>query len=180
MSKHLRTAIHFIPLFSLGAFLLSPVIRAQQLSLSRDNATVLVEPYAPNIVRVSISLRREDALAAPGYGIVATPTPTGWIAGSETSGDTLRSDRLVVTVSPQGPKWIPTGTRADIAKFFNGSTPGVDLSIRTHDNADLVRMQGWQMSIPNHKDGNADILYDRRPTDAPLFPGRRQLRFSTR
>ncbi|WP_353064395.1 glycoside hydrolase family 31 protein [Tunturibacter psychrotolerans] len=169
MFGHLRTAIHLIPLTCLGALLATPVARAQQLSLSRDNATVLVEPYAPNIVRVSISLRREDALAAPGYGIVATPAPTGWTAGSETSGDTLRSNRLVVTVSPQGPKWIPTGTRADIAKFFNGSTPGVGLSIRTRDNADLVRMQGWQMSVPNHKDGNADILYDRRPTDAPFF-----------
>src|ERR1700722_15257859 len=101
MYRHLRPAIHFIPLSCLCALIATPAIRAQQLSLSRDNATVLVEPYAPNIVRVSISLRREDALAAPGYGIVATPTPSGWIAGSETSGDTLRSDRLVVTVSPQ-------------------------------------------------------------------------------
>ncbi|WP_353071740.1 glycoside hydrolase family 31 protein [Tunturiibacter gelidiferens] len=169
MSRHLRTAVHFIPLSCLCALLATPVIRAQQLSLSRDNATVLVEPYAPNIVRVSISLRREDALAAPGYGIVATPAPTGWTAGSETSGDTLRSNRLVVTISSQGPKWVPTGTRADIAKFFNGSTPGVGLSIKTPDNADLVHMQGWQMSVPNHKDGNADILYDRRATDPPFF-----------
>ncbi len=169
MSRHLRTFIHFIPLFCLCAFLAPPLIRAQQLSLSRDNATVLVEPYAPNIVRVSISLRREDALAAPGYGIVATSVPAGWTAGSDTSGDTLRSNRLVVTVSPQGPKRVPTGTTADIAKFFNGSTPGVGLSIKTPDNLDLVRMQGWQMSVPNHKDGNADILYDRRPTDAPFF-----------
>ncbi|MBB5319421.1 glycoside hydrolase family 31 protein [Tunturibacter empetritectus] len=169
MSRHIRTAVHFIPLSCLCALLVTPVTRAQQLSLSRDNATVLVEPYAPNIVRVSISLRREDALAAPGYGIVATPAPTGWTAGSDTSGDTLRSNRLVVTVSPQGPKWVPTGTSADIAKFFNGSTPGVGLSIKTPNNADLVRMQGWQMSVPNHKDGNADILYDRRSTDAPFF-----------
>jgi alpha-D-xyloside xylohydrolase len=169
MSRQLRTAISFIPLSYLCAFLATPVTSAQQLSLSRDNATVLVEPYAPNIVRVSISLRREDALAAPGYGIVATPAPTGWTVGSETSGDTLRSNRLVVTVSPPGPKWVATGTNADIAKFFNGSTPGVGLAIKTADNADLVRMQGWQMSVPNHKDGNADILYDRRPTDPPFF-----------
>ena len=44
--------------------LLSPClgVSAQQLSLSRHEATVLVEPYAPNVVRVSLSLRREDAL----------------------------------------------------------------------------------------------------------------------
>ena len=44
---------------------------AQQLALARHEATVLVEPYAPNVVRVSMSLRREDALAGPGYGISA-------------------------------------------------------------------------------------------------------------
>jgi alpha-D-xyloside xylohydrolase len=169
MSKPHRIARLLIPLAGLSAVIAAPAIRAQHLSLSRDNATVLVEPYAPNIVRVSISLRREDALAAPGYGVIATPASTGWMVGSDTSGDILRSNRLVVTVSPQGPKWVPTGTSADIAKFFNGSTPGVGLSIKTPDDAELVRMQGWQMSIPNHKDGNADILYDRRPTDPPFF-----------
>ena len=169
MSQRRRIARLLIPLAGLSALIAAPVTYAQQLSLSRDNATVLVEPYAPNIVRVSISLRREDALAAPGYGVIAAPTSTGWTVGSDTSGDILRSNRVIVTVLPQGPKWVPTGTSADIAKFFNGSTPGVGISIKTADNADLVRMKGWQMSVPNHKDGNADILYDRRSTDAPFF-----------
>jgi len=87
MSKHRRIARILIPLAGLSALISTPVTRAQQLSLSRDNATVLVEPYAPNIVRVSISLRRDDALAAPGYGISASPIPTGWTVGSDTSGD---------------------------------------------------------------------------------------------
>jgi alpha-D-xyloside xylohydrolase len=147
----------------------SRIAMAQLLNLNRGDSTVLVEPYAPNIVRVSLSLRRDDALAAPGYGISATSSPTGWSAGKDKSGDVLRSPRMVVTVSPQGGKWTPTGTQADIAKFFNGSTPGVGLSIRTPEGASLLEMRGWQMSVPNHKDGNADILYDRRPTDPPFF-----------
>src|SRR5580658_661264 len=142
---------------------------AQQLILSRGDSTVLVEPYAPNIVRVSLSLRREDALAAPGYGITATPLPTGWVAEERNSGDVIRSSRIVVTVSPESGKWEPTGTQADIAKFFNGSTPSVGLSIKTPEGASLLELRGWQMSVPNHKDGNADILYDRRPTDPPFF-----------
>jgi alpha-D-xyloside xylohydrolase len=142
---------------------------AQQLSLSRQEATVLIEPYAPNVVRVSLSLRREDALAGPGYGISAKATGAGWVAETGSRGDVLRSARMVVTVSPEGKPWVPTGTQADIAKFFNGSTPGVGLSIRTPEGASLVDMRGWQMSVPNHKDGNADILYDRRSTDAPFF-----------
>ncbi len=30
-------------------------------------------------------------------------------------------------------------------------------------------MNGWQMSVPNYKDGNAQILNDRRPTDHDFF-----------
>jgi alpha-D-xyloside xylohydrolase len=153
----------------LSLLLSAAAAKAQQLNLTRGEATVLVEPYAPNVVRVSLSLRRDDALAAPGYGITAKPQPAAWQVEKKESGDILHSSRMVVTVSPEGGKWVPTGTQADIAKFFNGSTPGVGLSIKTPQGATLVQMQGWQMSVPNHKDGNADILYDRRPTDPPFF-----------
>lgn len=149
--------------------LCSHLVSAQQLSLRRGDATVLVEAYAPNIVRVSLSLRREDALAGPGYGISAKQAGTGWVAEQGASGDVLKSSRMVVTVAPEGKKYVPTGTQADIAKFFNGSTPGVGISIKTPEGASLVDMHGWQMSEPNHKDGNADILYDRRPNDPPFF-----------
>ena len=145
------------------------VAGAQQLSLSRGEATILVEPYAANVVRVSLSLRRDDALAGPGYGISAKAAAAGWTAEKGEQGDVLRSSRMVVRVSPEGKKYVPTGTQADIAKFFNGSTPGVRISIKTPEGSSLLEMQGWQMSAPNHKDGNADILYDRRPGDPPFF-----------
>ena len=74
---------------------------AQELKLSRGDATVLVEPYASNIVRVSLSLRRDDALAGPGYGISAVASGTEWVAEKDKSGDVLRSSRMVVTVSPE-------------------------------------------------------------------------------
>src|ERR1700759_5107843 len=64
---------------------------AQRLSVSRDNATILVEPYSPNVVRVSLSLRRDDALAAPGYGISARPDGNGWSIEQNQTGDILRS-----------------------------------------------------------------------------------------
>ena len=126
---------------------------AQQMTLARGSATVMVEPYADNIVRVSISTIKEDAVAPPGYGISAKPLPSGWTQESGARGDVLRSSRITVTVAPQGGKYTPTGTRADIAKFFGGSTPGVGVSITTADGAPLVQMRGWQMSVPNYKDG---------------------------
>ena len=136
--------------------------------LTRQNATVMLEPYAPNILRVTLSLNKADATSAPGYGITAKPSAAGWTHEASGSGDTYRSSRIVVTVGASH-QWTPTGTAADIAKFFSGSTPGVGISFKTPEGKDLVSMQGWQMSVPNHKDGNAGVLYDRRATDDPFF-----------
>lgn len=153
-----------------------------RIETERGEATVLVEPYAPNIVRVSLSLRRADALAAPGYGVVARPAPGGWTVESGVGGDVLRSAGLIVTVAPQGPKGTPAGTQADIARFFNGSTPGVALSLKTPDGKTLLEMNGWEMAVPNYKDGNHDVEYDRRPSDPPFSrsaPALRQRTMST-
>ena len=130
---------------------------------------MVVEPYAPNIVRVTLSLLKDVAHAAPGYGISGKPAPVGWTQETGAAGDVLHSGALTVSVAPQGPKHVPTGTGADIAKFFNGSTPYVGLTIATAAGKTLLQMHGWQMSVPNYKDGNHDILYDRRPSDAPFY-----------
>ncbi len=144
---------------------------AQTIQTTRDQATILVEPYAPNILRVTLSLDAHFAEAPPGYGIVARPSVTGWQTGS---GDQLRSSALTVTVAPQ-PARNPNSpnpnafTQSSIARFFNGSTPYVGLSIRTAEGKPLFQLNGWQMSVPNHKDGNAQVLNDRRPSDPPFF-----------
>jgi alpha-D-xyloside xylohydrolase len=136
--------------------------------LSRGEATVAVEPYAANIVRVTLSLRKEEALGRPGYGITATANNNGWTREAGANGDVLRSTQMIVTVQPER-KWTPTGTQADIAKFFNGSTPGVGIAFKTVEGKTILEMHGWEMSIPNHKDGDADVLYDRRPSDPDFF-----------
>jgi alpha-D-xyloside xylohydrolase len=169
MCGSVRGSVRWVLAGMLGLGALAPGAHGQSMVLARNEATVMVEPYAPNIVRVTLSLLKPDAVAAPGYGITARPLTSGWTRETGPSGDVLRSARMVVTVSPQGGKYTPTGTAADIAKFFNGSTPGVGLSIATPEGTPLVRMGGWQMSVPNHKDGNADVLYDRRPTDRPFY-----------
>ena len=166
--RSLRFTVLFgwtLGLFAVLAF--SPVAQAQgQVVLTRQDATVVLEPYAPNILRVTLSLREKDAVSAPGYGITAHPSTAGWSHESSEQGDTYRSSEMVVTV---GASHKPTGALPETAKFFSGSTPGVGISFKTTDGKDLLRMQGWQMSVPNHKDGNADILYDRRPTDDEFF-----------
>ncbi len=137
--------------------------------LERGGATVMLEPYAPNVVRVTLSLVRADAVSGPGPGFVARPDAAGWRASEDAGGEVLRSARLVVTVAAAAKGRPPQGTEADIAKFFNGSTPGVGLEIRTTEGATLVHLNGWQMSVPNHKDGNAAILNERRPQDDAFY-----------
>jgi alpha-D-xyloside xylohydrolase len=139
----------------------------QQAVLSRGDATVVLEGFAPNIVHVTLSLNNDAALHGPGVGITASKSTRGWSHASAVDGDIYRSDRLIVHVSP-APNGAP-GPKVDTAKYFLGSTPYVGLSISTTAGKNLLSMNGWEMSVPNHKNGNAQILNDRRPSDPPFF-----------
>ena len=146
-------------------------LEAQQQSvvLEHDGSTVMFEPYAPNIIRVTLSMQHDSAVAAPGYGFVAKPDSGGWTHTTDDRGDAYRSSRMVVILDASHHGGKPSLTQADISKFFTGSTPGAHIRIATPEDATLVDMVGWQQSVPNHKDGNAGILYDKRPTDEPFF-----------
>jgi alpha-D-xyloside xylohydrolase len=50
---------------------------SQRLELDRKGETIVLEPYAPNILRVTLSLQPESALASPGYGVLAAPDHAG-------------------------------------------------------------------------------------------------------
>ena len=141
---------------------ISPVV------LDRGGSTIALEPYAPNIVRVSLSLAKDRALDKPGYGFVATPKAETWTHQQSEQGDIYQSSRLSVSVAVNRPA-KPMATEVDIAKFFNGSTPGADISIRTPEGKTLLHMTGWSMSVLNHKDSNAGVLNDKRPSDPPFY-----------
>ena len=142
----------------------------QRLELDRKGETIVLEPYAPNIVRVTLSLNREPAVAAPGYGFVASPNAAGWAASQTEQTDVYQSSQIVVTVDrprPAGPP--PLKTMSDIGKYFGGSTPGAHLVFKTPDGKKLLEMTGWAQAVPNHKDGTADLVRDRRPTDHEFY-----------
>jgi alpha-D-xyloside xylohydrolase len=165
--KGFRRRLHLGYVLVLGSVICAAA-SGQQVVLSRANATVALQGFAPNVVRVTLSLDHDAALAAPGVGIVAAGNATGWSHTAGNDGDTYRSDKLVVHVSPES-HGKPGGTQGDIARYFNGSTPHVGIWIGTAAGATLLDMHDWQMSVPNHKDGNADVLNDRRPGDPPFF-----------
>jgi alpha-D-xyloside xylohydrolase len=164
----IRTSCLAVAMFL--ALLFSGDAHAQrsQIVLDRDGGTIVLEPYAPNIVRVTLSLLKEPATAAPGYGFVANPSADGWSRQQDAQGDVYRSQRLVVTVAANRPR-KPMATELDIAKFFNGSAPPAHITIGTPGGKRLAEMTGWSMSVPNNKDGNASVVNDKRPSDPPFY-----------
>ena len=126
--------------FSLAGLLAVPwwcaTAETTQIVLDRDGSTIVLEPYAPNIVRVSLSLLRNQAIAAPGYGFVATPAAAGWTHLENDQADVYRSSRLVVTVAVPHPG-KPMATEVDIAKFFKGSAPPAHITLSTPEGETL-------------------------------------------
>ena len=47
-------------------------------TLDHGNSRISVEPYAPNIVRITLSTAKNAALAPPGYGFIGKPSRSGW------------------------------------------------------------------------------------------------------
>ena len=87
---------------------LSPAISAPLATVDRNGAAVAIEPYAPNVVRVTIALDRALAEAAPGPGPNAKPAPNGWTHRTDASGDVFASSALRLTVKAQPWPKAPT------------------------------------------------------------------------
>jgi alpha-D-xyloside xylohydrolase len=143
---------------------------SQRLELDRTGQTIVLEPYAPNILRVTLSLNHDPAVASPGYGFVAAPEAAGWSASQSAQADIYQSARIVATVDRDlPPARPPLRSEQDIAKYFNGSMPGAHITLRTPEGKTLLEMTGWSQAVPNAKDGTADVARDRRPTDAEFY-----------
>ena len=160
-------------LLCVAAILLeSALLHAQETraTITRDGSTIVLEPYAPNILRVTLSLKRESALSGPGYGFVAAPTADGWNASQTTVADVYRSARIVATVDKDLPSTKPRlQTELDIAKYFRGSNPGAHITFRTPDGKKLLELTGWSQAVLNQEEGTADLARDRRPTDPEFY-----------
>ncbi|MGB8477453.1 MAG: TIM-barrel domain-containing protein [Acidobacteriaceae bacterium] len=142
--------------------------------VSWQNTTVVLEPYAPNIVRVSISTLKPFAVAAPGYGILAKPDATGWRYENTPEGETYGSPELSATIvgppEASGPQLLH---QESINKFFgsSGAAPHANVRIRFQlpGGQTILDMKNWSMSPPDHGSGDTEILQDRRPSDPPFY-----------
>jgi alpha-D-xyloside xylohydrolase len=157
---------------SVGVFLLHCAAvygQASQISITRDGSSIVLEPYAPNIIRVTLSRLKDKAAAPPGYGFVGTPSASGWKYEKTVRGDHYTSDRLVVDVDGTRPP-APTANDLQLDKFFGFlSAPRAHITVATPEGKTLVDMLGWSMSEPNDSDGNQQVLNDKRPSDERFY-----------
>lgn len=122
---------------------LSPVIATADplATLDRHGSKVSIEPYAPNIVRVTIALDTDEATGKPGYGIVAKSDAAGWRHGVDASGDVFRSAAMTLTVAAQ--PWPEAPSQME--RYFAPSLPPVSISVRAADGREMA-MKGWEMA----------------------------------
>jgi alpha-D-xyloside xylohydrolase len=156
----------------------STAVRAQDaFVLDRKDRTIVVEPYGPNIVRVTLSVNKTAAMSKPGYGFVASPSAAGWQQRRNPDGsDVLESDRLVVRVSPAStpaPTVMPRNEIYQhlIDQFFGSGGPNDDvhndiISVSTPQGDKLLTVWRWSM-YRNRKTSGSDIT----SAHADLDPG---------
>ena len=147
---------------------------APRVVLDRKGGAIVLEPYAPNIIRVTMSTLKDQALAAPGYGFVASPSADGWTYEHTETADIYKSSRLIISVAVNHPRTTaPLSSQVKIGNFFHSSgeawPPPAHITVTTPEGRTLLTMKRWFMRPPNHESGNLEILSDRRPSDAAFY-----------
>ena len=138
-------------------------------AIERGGSFLTVEPYAPNIVRVTLSTIAGEVTAVPGPGFLATANAAGWRHTVASDGaDLYSSDRMSVKVAGARPR-NPNARLPDTAQFFSGSVPGVNIEFTLPDGSPLTAMNGWQMATLNQKDDTLKNARGILPADLPLY-----------
>ena len=150
-----RMAVVVIGLAAMGCA--AAVGQGNVFVVERAGRTIVVEPYAPNIVRVTLSKSQAMATAAPGYGFVGTPSRAGWTRETEADGgEVFQSGRLVVRLNggeipeAERPHRMPLDALNQSLRdhYFGaaGKGPRDDvLSVSTASGQTLLTMRKWTM-----------------------------------
>lgn len=140
----------------------APALAAPLATLDRGGALVAVEPYAPNIVRITLSLDPEQVKAPPGYGISGAADASGWAQQAGADGDAFTSPALSVRVNAQPFPKPPS----QMERYFAPSLPPVSIEMRLPDGRTLLQMTGWSMA-PHHVAGERTFRAGASFSDAP-------------
>jgi len=146
-------------MFSLARFAYADTSdQANRFVIERDNRTIVMEPFGANIVRVTLSSEKTAALATPGYGIVGTPSRSGFTHEQDSAGyDVIRSARLLIRVAPRNlppPQAMPLDelNRSLRNRYFYGDygrgTYNDSIFVSNIAGKPLLTMWRWSM-VPN-------------------------------
>ena len=143
--------------------------------LERDNRTIVLEPYAVNIVRVTLSSEKSAALATPGYGILGTPSMDGWTHEEDSAGyDVIHSSKMLIRVAPKNlppPQAMPLDelNRTLREHYFYGDfargTYDDSISVSNTAGKPLLTMRRWSM-LPNAGEAAAHNAAKHENSDA--------------
>jgi alpha-D-xyloside xylohydrolase len=138
--------------------------RSNSFEIDRPDRTIVLQPYGPNIVRITLSTQKDAAVAAPGYGIIGAPSLAGWTHDRDAAGyDIIRSGKIVIRLAPEN---LPAPHPMPLDKlnlqlrsryFYGYQHPGTyndSLSVTTTEGKQLLTMWHWSM-VPNAPDGSA-------------------------
>ena len=139
------------------------------LVLERADGVISLEPYASNILRVTISTDRAGTTAAPGYGFIANASAEGWTQERDAEGnDIFRSAQMVVRVAPPNlpkdklPRAMPLDElnlqlREQYFGRDNGDSSANDaLLVTTAEGKMLLHMRTWAMTPESPEVTRAD------------------------
>lgn len=129
------------------------------LVLQRDGRTISLEPYAPNILRVTFGVDRAAVMHPPRYGFDAEPSAKGWTHTRDAAGgEVFHSADMVVRVAPGklAPDKLPQRLPLDALnrqlrdKYFgwwkDPTTFNDALRITDAAGKTLLRMRTWTMA----------------------------------
>jgi len=135
----------------------------QELRIERAGETIVLEPYAPNILRVTLSMEHKAAVSGPGYGVIAKPDAAGWLADKIKFADRYQSAQMIAEVEQFHESGLPVlPQQNDIGKYFGGTTPGAHITLRTPEGKTILELNDFQMALPNQKDGNVELSWNHR------------------
>jgi alpha-D-xyloside xylohydrolase len=138
MRRHAHTLCLALVLIAARGF----AVAAPVALLDRNGSHVSIEAYAPNIVRVTLSIDRDLALAPPGFGIIAVTDATGWKHRTTAAGDEFSSDIMSLEVKAQ--PW--PNPPSQMERYFAPSLPPVSVTVRKPGSTPILQMSGWEMA----------------------------------
>ncbi len=129
--------------FSLALTALTAAASAAPLSvLDRNGASVAVEAYGPNVVHVVISFDKGQAMAGPGYGILAKNADNKpFKHAADAGGDHFASAALKLTIPAEKPH-TPSAMELRFAPLL----PSVRVEVADAAGKPLANMTGWEMA----------------------------------